>query len=135
MPIIPEVGGEQPLSLGACRLVATGEEKIMNSSTGSLAGRFAVGVNGHAAQSAGQAIFFEPGSGTTAPACDGGNAVSVQEFALRHLKTPAEIEEILHLRKAIDLSVHSHAPTNFVALEKKETSAVLSGPSNCAGKS
>jgi hypothetical protein len=31
--------------------------------------------------------------------------------------------------------VHSHALTNFLALEKKEMSAVLSVPSNCAGKS
>jgi hypothetical protein len=107
----------------------------MNSSTGSLAGRFGVGMNGHAAQSASQAIFFEPGSATAAPACGEDNRRSVQEFALRHLKSRAEIEEILHLRKAIDLSVHSHAPTDFVALEKKETSAVSSGPSNCAGKS
>jgi hypothetical protein len=109
----------------------------MNSSTGSLAGRFAGGgMNGRASQSANQqGIFFESGATATAPACEEGHRLSIEEFGLRHLKTPVEIEEILHLRKAIDLSVHSRALANFLALEKKETSAVLSVPSNCAGKS
>jgi hypothetical protein len=93
-------------------------------------------MSGHASQSAGQqGLFFESGAAAAQPACAQGHRLSVEEFGLRHLKTPDEIERILHLRKAIDLSVHSHALTNFLALEKKETSAVLSVPSNCAGKS
>ena len=109
----------------------------MISSTGSSAGRsVAVGMSGHASQSASQhGLFFESGAAAAQPACAEGHRLSVEEFGLRHLKTPDEIERILHLRKAIDLSVHSHALTNFLALEKKETSAVLSVPSNCAGKS
>jgi hypothetical protein len=40
---------------------------------------------------------------------------------LRHLRTPAEIESVLHLREEIDLSVHASASSNFASLEKKET--------------
>jgi hypothetical protein len=109
----------------------------MNSSTGSLASGFAAGgMSGRASPPASQqAIFFESGAGATIRGCEDGHRLSIEEFGLRHLKTAAEIEEILHLRKAIDLSVHSRALTNFLTLEKKETSAVLSVPSNCAGKS
>ena len=110
----------------------------MNSSTGSSAGRsVSVGMSGHSSHSASQhGLFFESGAAAAqSAACAAGHRLSVEEFGLRHLKTPDEIERILHLRKAIDLSVHSHALTNFLALEKKETSAVLSVPSNCAGKS
>lgn len=69
-----------------------------------------------------------PGGETSRPA-------AVQEFTLRHLKTAAEIERILYLRQAIDLSVHTRAPANFESLEKKETSAASSAPSSCAGTS
>jgi hypothetical protein len=40
---------------------------------------------------------------------------------LRHLKTHADIESVLHLREEIDLSVHASASSNFASLEKKET--------------
>lgn len=60
--------------------------------------------------------------------------IHAQQLAIRHLRTRAEIETIMHLRDAIDLSVHAAAP-QFLAREKKETNAVLSGLSNCRGKS
>ncbi|AEG93110.1 hypothetical protein [Ramlibacter tataouinensis] len=49
---------------------------------------------------------------------------SIQDVVLRHLKTPAEIASVLHLREEIDLSVHAAAGPQFAVLEKKETSAV-----------
>ena len=58
---------------------------------------------------------------------------TISKFAI--LGRLREIEQILHLRHAIDLSVHAAAGAEFVEREKKETSAVLSVPSNCAGKS
>lgn len=46
---------------------------------------------------------------------------------LRHLRTPAQVAAVLHLREEIDLSVHAAAdPQHFSALEKKETNAALS---------
>lgn len=59
-----------------------------------------------------------------------GKAFAIEDVGLRHLKTLAEIERILHLRDEIDLSVHSAAGAAFHALEKKETSAVSSARSN-----
>ena len=54
----------------------------------------------------------------------------VQDVTLRHLKTPREIEQVLHLREEIDLSVHLAAGGDFLAREKKETSAAWCSPSN-----
>jgi hypothetical protein len=89
----------------------------------------AVGNSMHALQpSSGAHMLFGPAGPDSTAA---GERSHIEEFGLRHLKTLAEIEQILHLREAIDLSVHSS--TDFLALEKKETSAVSWGPSNCAG--
>ncbi len=49
---------------------------------------------------------------------------SFESVRLRHLKG-AQIDEVLHLRDGIDLSVHAAAGPSFLHLEKKETSAVL----------
>lgn len=49
---------------------------------------------------------------------------SFESVKLRHLRG-AQIEEVLHLRDGIDLSVHAAAGPSFLQLEKKETSAVL----------
>ena len=40
---------------------------------------------------------------------------------LHHLRTPAQIAAVLHLRGEIDLSVHAAADRDFARLEKKET--------------
>jgi len=79
----------------------------------------------HAARANNQHATQLPDEGNTGRA-----AIAVEEIGLRHLRTPAEIERILHLREAIDLSVHSAAGCEFRALEKKEMSAVLSARSN-----
>lgn len=52
---------------------------------------------------------------------------------LRPLRTSAEIETVRHLREEIDLSVHAAAGQQFLALEKKETSAVSWSPSTWMG--
>ena len=80
-------------------------------------------------------MFFDSGASvlaTSAPIGERRHPLGIEEFGLRHLKTFSEIQEILYLREAIDLSVHSHA---HLALEKKETSVASSGRSNGAGKS
>jgi hypothetical protein len=52
---------------------------------------------------------------------------ATQDVTLRHLKTPAEIATVLHLRGGIDLSAHTAAGADeFARLEKKETSAASS---------
>ena len=43
-----------------------------------------------------------------------------RSVVFRHLRTRGEIEQVLHLREGIDLSVHASDP-EFLALEKKET--------------
>lgn len=48
---------------------------------------------------------------------------SHNEVTLRHLRTPSQVQSVLHLREEIDLSVHAAAASNFADLEKKETSA------------
>jgi hypothetical protein len=49
---------------------------------------------------------------------------ATQDVTLRHLKTPADIATVLHLRGEIDLSAHTAAGADeFARLEKKETSA------------
>jgi hypothetical protein len=50
------------------------------------------------------------------------------QVVLRPLKSPAEIQSVLHLREEIDLSVHAAAGPQFMTLEKKETSAGWSLP-------
>jgi hypothetical protein len=96
----------------------------------------AVGNSIHASQAvSGERMFFDSTGSTLPQSAPPSESSHIEEFGLRHLKTAAEIEQILYLREAIDLSVHSNAHTNFIALEKKETSAVLSAPSTCAGKS
>lgn len=41
---------------------------------------------------------------------------------LHRLRTPEQVDSVLHLRDAIDLSVHAAAGSQFLHLEKKETS-------------
>lgn len=53
-----------------------------------------------------------------------GQPFNAGAVTLRHLKTPAQIAAILHLRDEIDLSAQTGA--NFLALEKKETNWALS---------
>lgn len=48
------------------------------------------------------------------------------EVTLRHLRTPSQVQSVLHLREEIDLSVHAATASNFADLEKKETNAGLS---------
>lgn len=44
------------------------------------------------------------------------------DVVLQHLKTPAEVASVLHLREEIDLSAHAAAGAQeFARLEKKET--------------
>ncbi|MDE2605547.1 MAG: hypothetical protein KGL68_06475 [Burkholderiales bacterium] len=53
-----------------------------------------------------------------------------RDVVLRHLKDPAEIATVLHLRDEIDLSVHAAGGLQqFESLEKKETSAGSCSPS------
>lgn len=61
-------------------------------------------------------------------------AIAIDELAICHLRTHSEIERILHLRKAIDLTVHAAAGAQFAEREKKVMSAGLSVLSSCAGK-
>jgi hypothetical protein len=54
---------------------------------------------------------------------------------LRHLRSPAEIARVVHLREEIDLSVHAASGLQqFQALEKKETSAAWSSASTSMAK-
>lgn len=64
-------------------------------------------------------------SGVAMQAGPYGQPFNAGAVALRHLKTPAEIASILHLRDEIDLSAHAGASPNFLALEKKETNWAL----------
>ena len=59
------------------------------------------------------------------------HAVSIDKLAVRHLRTRSEIEEILHLRDGIDLSVHCAAGSNFIAAEKKEMNVASLALSSC----
>ncbi|MBK0393360.1 hypothetical protein [Ramlibacter algicola] len=69
---------------------------------------------------------------STVPAAAFGPRPSLAErVVLRHLRSPAEIASVLHLRDEIDLSVHTAAGRQqFETLEKKETSAVSCSASN-----
>lgn len=105
----------------------------MNSSMGaSLDRSAATAMSSPGLQAATLHNLHFPSEGACPNPYDPDRPPSVEEFGLRHLKTPAEIEQILYLRKAIDLSVHSRALAHFLSLEKKETSAALSAPSSCA---
>jgi hypothetical protein len=64
-------------------------------------------------------------AGFSTAALQGRRPFSIDDLVLRHLRTPAEIAGVLHLREEIDLSVHTAAGPHFATLEKKETSAVL----------
>ena len=58
-----------------------------------------------------------------------------EHVVLRHLRSPAEIESVLHLRDEIDLSVHTAAGRQpFEALEKKETNAAWCSASSWTGR-
>lgn len=52
-----------------------------------------------------------------------GYPASIEAVVLRHLRTPQEIDSILHLRENIDLSVLSGIDSDFLDLEKKETNS------------
>jgi hypothetical protein len=64
-------------------------------------------------------------AGFSAAALQGRRPFSIDDLVLRHLRTPAEIAGVLHLRDEIDLSVHAAAGPHFATLEKKKTSAGL----------
>jgi hypothetical protein len=59
-------------------------------------------------------------------------SLQVQDVVLHHLRTPADIQGIVHLREEIDLSVHTAAGPQFGWLEKKETSAASCAVSSSA---
>lgn len=69
-----------------------------------------------------------PSAGACAP-------MMSERLSIRQLRTPAEIGAILHLREAIDLSVHAASSPEFVAREKKETRAASWALSNSEGTS
>lgn len=71
----------------------------------------------------------------TGPLLMNTNATSFksEDIVLRHLKTPAEIASVLHLRDEIDLSAHATCGAQFAALEKKETRLGSSLRSICTG--
>lgn len=54
----------------------------------------------------------------------------VSRVALRHLRTPADIERVLPLRGGIDLSAHQAHKRLFNQLEKKETNWASSARSS-----
>ncbi len=68
-------------------------------------------------------------TGPLMPPPDAPRAFCASDVVVRHLKTPAEIASVLHLREEIDLSVHAAAGPQFELLEKKETSAGMSSHS------
>jgi hypothetical protein len=63
------------------------------------------------------------------------SAPAIESVVLRHLRSPAEIEAILHLRDEIDLSAHNSAGSNFLSLEKKEMSSASFVRSSSTGTS
>src|SRR3954465_3931327 len=59
----------------------------------------------------------------------------VDGVVLRHLRTPAEVASVLHLRDEIDLSVHAAAGRQqFESLEKKETKAAWCSDSSLTAR-
>jgi hypothetical protein len=83
-----------------------------------------LGGNHAARQHLGPLVEQEEAAGQAA------RSFSIEDVGLRHLKTPSEIERILHLREAIDLSALTANGSEFRALEKKETKSALSADSN-----
>jgi hypothetical protein len=49
--------------------------------------------------------------------------LSMNDVVLHRLQGPGEVQQVMHLRDEIDLSVHAAAGPQFGMLEKKETSA------------
>jgi hypothetical protein len=72
-------------------------------------------------------------AGFSAAGLQGRRPFSIDDLVLRHLRTPAEIARVLHLREEIDLSVHAAAGPHFAILEKKETNAGLCSVLNSTG--
>lgn len=77
-----------------------------------------------------QTVQLQHGTAYATAAAPLRHAFSAGEIVLRHLTTPAEVAGVVHLREEIDLSVHAAAGPQFLALEKKETSAVSSSVSS-----
>jgi hypothetical protein len=69
-----------------------------------------------------------PGDAAARAAPPMARPLALDDVVLHRLRSPAEVEEIVHLRDEIDLSVHAAAGPQFGMLEKKETSA-----GSCAG--
>ena len=59
----------------------------------------------------------------------------LHELSVRSLVSPAEVKDVMHLRKEINLSANAAAGADFDALEKKETNWGLYMPLNCMAKS
>lgn len=57
-------------------------------------------------------------------------AAAGSRLKLHRLRTPRQVASVLHLRDEIDLSVHAAAGSQFLHLEKKETSWASSWPSS-----
>jgi hypothetical protein len=72
-------------------------------------------------------------AGFSAAGLQGRRPFSIDDLVLRHLRTPAEISGVQHLRGEIDLSVHAAAGPHFATLEKKEISVALCVPLNSRG--
>lgn len=58
----------------------------------------------------------------TAPGPHAAPAPAEGRLRLHRLRTPEQVASVLHLRDEIDLSVHAAAGSQFLHLEKKETS-------------
>lgn len=67
---------------------------------------------------------------SAAPARRAPSAAPDGGLRLHHLRTPAQVATVLHLRDEIDLSVHAAAGSNYLHLEKKETSWASSSGSS-----
>lgn len=57
-------------------------------------------------------------------------ATAQGRLRLHRLRTPEQVDTVLHLRDKIDLSVHAAAGSLFLHLEKKETSWASSSRSS-----
>lgn len=66
----------------------------------------------------------------TAPALHTPPAPAGRSLQLHRLRTPSQVATVLHLRDEIDLSVHAAAGSQFLHLEKKETSWASSSGSS-----
>jgi hypothetical protein len=61
------------------------------------------------------------------------NDVQPHEVTFRHLRGPAEIARILHLRQEIQLPASALADAGFATREKKETRSASWAPSSALG--